>query len=496
MCEFYPLIVADHARVAQSPKRTMPYYVNFPVNVEQTTFIKLPEEWSATPDTLAIEDDAFLYEFAIDHKDSIVTIVHKYKTKQPFINAEKVEAFYDDHQQILENLTYYLTYDWDLANATFQLSWFMVGFSLFLFALCIFGAVLIYKRYDIDSPPRDIGPQPIGGWLVLVAIGLTLTPFNITVGLFKMPDYWDSSTWARLISMSASTRELLTGLLLFIELLYNISMIVFSFLVMLLFYHRRTIVPRMVILLYGVSALFIPLDTMLAMKLNPDLFTSQTSSAYADTFRAMLVAAIWIPYFLKSQRVKDTFVLKSARNRKSSDILPAEIKLKPAPPLAYARPRRVGHIFAGIFLSFVVLSIIGRLLVEADYPNTSTVPNTMSRFLEPDTSLPNIVPTMEMATKSTINECNYAILQCVARQDESVHVRIITVKNYEEAKNALLNLQLGIAFSELAREKSNHPTRNTGGDMGLMPLSELDERFRAELALIGEGEYTGIIKVR
>jgi Na+-driven multidrug efflux pump len=80
---------------------------------------------------------------------------------------------------------------------------------------------------------------------------------------------------------------------------------------MILFFKRRTSVPRLISVFYLVS-LIIPLLWLVVYHtiLPVEFVTEDTAISSRDILRAVLIAAIWIPYFNKSKRVKSTFCVR------------------------------------------------------------------------------------------------------------------------------------------------------------------------------------------
>ncbi len=314
-CEFYPLSIEPYISVKKSPERTMPYYLNYPVDFTHILLINLPEKWNADDEDMSIADESFTYDHEVKNTGSTIRISHRYQTHRNFIEADKVASFISKHDEILSNLSYVLTYDSSLvfSEGDFKFSWLAGFVTLLTLLVGTYFAIKIYFNYDVQVPYSPEGSLNIGGWLILIGIGIVFTPFMVIYDLFSSPEYFNSHIWGALFHLDSGARELLTGLVMFFELIYNLLYLVFVILVIVLFFKRRSILPKSIIIMYATVLLFTTVDTVLALQLNPSVFTeAEKDEFYIEILRSAVRAAIWIPYFMFSDRVKQTFVVQYA----------------------------------------------------------------------------------------------------------------------------------------------------------------------------------------
>jgi hypothetical protein len=92
------------------------------------------------------------------------------------------------------------------------------------------------------------------------------------------------------------------SMFLVLEHIYNVFFLLFAILIMVLFYKRRSSVPFLISIFYGASCIVSFLDTMFALQIDPGAEVD-----HKEIIRSVVAAAIWIPYFQMSQRVKKTF---------------------------------------------------------------------------------------------------------------------------------------------------------------------------------------------
>lgn len=150
-------------------------------------------------------------------------------------------------------------------------------------------------------------PAGIGGWLLLPAIGLILSPVVIVVALIRdllpamAPDVWNALT----DPTSEAYHAMWAPVILF-ELFANVSLLVLTAWLAYLFFSRSGRAPRLFILWLSLNLAIQVIDLLLVQSI-PALAEQNDPSSTRELVRAFVGAAIWIPYFLRSERVRNTF---------------------------------------------------------------------------------------------------------------------------------------------------------------------------------------------
>lgn len=163
----------------------------------------------------------------------------------------------------------------------------------------------------VRSPLTSVsseGPTGLGGWLILTAIGLILTPFKL--GFFVVSSIlpiFEGDTWSTLTSPGSEAYHPLWGPLLTFELIGNCAFIVFAVALLVPFFAKRASFPKLMIIFYVTNLLFVVGDAMLG-NLIPFVAAQDDPATTKEIVRTLIASAIWIPYFRVSKRVKNTFV--------------------------------------------------------------------------------------------------------------------------------------------------------------------------------------------
>jgi NADH:ubiquinone oxidoreductase subunit K len=153
----------------------------------------------------------------------------------------------------------------------------------------------IFKSFEDRSDLNGIG-----GWLILPAIGLVVSPFMSLHGIITASLLLTSSIYP---SLSANHPSL-TGLLIF-EVIINAAILAAVICLNFLFYMKKRLFPRYIIALYAAQCALMLADYLAAASVFP---SADLSTGLFTVIRSFIVAAVWIPYFLNSKRVEATFV--------------------------------------------------------------------------------------------------------------------------------------------------------------------------------------------
>lgn len=150
----------------------------------------------------------------------------------------------------------------------------------------------------------------LGGWLILVGIGVVIGPFRLAYEFG--PLYYSIFTdggFEYLTTPGTDAYHQLWGPILIFETVFNSLLVVASFYLIYLFFSKHNFFPKLYIAIVLFSVVFIPLDAWIVSFVIPDepIFDPVTTKEFA---RSLLATIIWVPYMLVSKRVKATFVAK------------------------------------------------------------------------------------------------------------------------------------------------------------------------------------------
>ena len=159
----------------------------------------------------------------------------------------------------------------------------------------------------------DTGPVGLGGWLILPIIGLFITPLFVgaTVVNNVLPSF-KPEVWSVLTTPGTEAYHPLWAPLIIFETIANVILIIGAIVLLVLLFQKKKIFPKLMIGLYLFNVLVVGVDFLALASFITETFPEIAKEVTADATRnltsGVVAAAIWVPYFFVSERVKNTFV--------------------------------------------------------------------------------------------------------------------------------------------------------------------------------------------
>ena len=158
----------------------------------------------------------------------------------------------------------------------------------------------------VDPPGTVSG---LGGWLLLVLFGLIVSPLRI--GYFLYETYWPlyrDGAWQELVDLRSEFYNPDVAWLLGFEVVGNITAIIAALATLYLFCRKSRLTPRFAIAWFAGLFAFNLIDYVLVGRVSLLAAARDDFDAMRDLGLSAIRTGIWIPYFLKSKRVKATFI--------------------------------------------------------------------------------------------------------------------------------------------------------------------------------------------
>ena len=309
----YPYNLYEYLSYSNDQVRSMPMFVFHPIDTELTINLHYPKYkklgFSSEKDSVINDSYRFSYNSYLDQRNHTYTINYKYRSLKDHVNVNETKKYFEDYNRLSELCEEYI--QWGINNPGL-FKWFKPSIFISLcFLMLIFGFARKLYKIDYASTNSPLPPKKFGGWLILPIIGLYITPIAISYQVYNI-GYYNHSLWNSFLQLSPN-QPFTIGSIFFFELLFNISLIFFSIFLIILLHQKRSSFPRIYIWFRLFSVVGVILDVVmssyfLSMDIDSDDIRNITSE--------IIGSAIWIPYFLYSERVKQTFTktLYSSQN--------------------------------------------------------------------------------------------------------------------------------------------------------------------------------------
>lgn len=287
--------------------RTSPLALGEPTKVHHRFRVELPVAWEVDTSGAQFQGQGVSFVRSIRVEDGrVVVLDHGYSTTLDHVEAIESSSLHDLQKKIADQLYFEFTHPiGELTEEEDDMAWGKWLFIGTCIALSIFGALRLY-RYDPDPHPDALAGsgRPIGGFLILPALGLCVSILGHLIEMFK-DDAW-------FFHMTGSSWTLSTPFPVLADIYTHLSQangifcLALVCLLIVLFFKRRTSVPLLMKVLYAWSVLWLFMDVSLYNILEVDDLTGENYDGKELT-RAFIAACVWIPVFQFSSRVRETF---------------------------------------------------------------------------------------------------------------------------------------------------------------------------------------------
>lgn len=153
-------------------------------------------------------------------------------------------------------------------------------------------------------------PLALGGWLILLAIGIIISPFTMVYALWTTySPIFTEGIWQTITTEGTEAYSPYWQPIIISEITANVLLTTVTVYVAYLFFTKKAVFPKWYFALVLSSATLILLSSYAATIVMPnlELFDSGTLRELA---RSLIGVFVWAPYLFFSQRAKDTFVVR------------------------------------------------------------------------------------------------------------------------------------------------------------------------------------------
>ncbi len=307
--EFVPALLIPYFLEPNIQIRSMPLSVNYPVNVQFKTIVNLPKEWAIENSSQSINSPSFDLSVNTTYYDKVFTMDYDFKTVKNTVEPEEMKDYLKSLRKVDNEIGYTISYDKNIQNNAFGgISWFMVFIGVITLILGVYYSIKVYNQYDPIGLEERIAYPSIGGWLILPAIGLCVSPFIYLYSIYSN-EYITGGAFDMAFNRLFVNYNPSLGIAIIGEYVFQLLFLCMVILLLVLFFKRRSSVPKLMVIFYGSNLIFL-IITVIVLSVIDIVDQSIVEESYKSVFKALVSSAIWIPYFLNSDRAKETFVVR------------------------------------------------------------------------------------------------------------------------------------------------------------------------------------------
>lgn len=316
----------------KSSVRKAPLRIAYPIDVRQNVRALLPESMSINNETVRVDNPAFHYESVVSYADTggvpLLTLDYHYQALADFVDVAELPKYQQDRTRAYDDTGYYVRSHAASTTITAQrkqpvgkTAWVPRLFELaaWLFAVLAFYFV---GRWNPPPMPSELNwPVGIRGWLWVVVLSVTLWPFVTLVRhINEVMSLLDVKHWDRLQSTVPAPWGEWAAPILLVIMACGVFLWAMQFLLLFLFFRRRTSVPYLFIFLSWMSVFYngVVWAVPVSFQLHPEW---DEPRVIFGLLGMVACAGLFTIYFLRSKRVKATFVRRWVKRGWESTVL-------------------------------------------------------------------------------------------------------------------------------------------------------------------------------
>ena len=321
--DFVAKMIHDYLPDIPKGSSRTPVSLRYPLQVDYTLHISLPEEWNFNSGPLHIRNKAYQFDFRRELIGTEMTLHYSLVTFADHIDPADIRQYRDDYKEMDDRVSFSLYTDGNALtpsptpdravsrhskapaddNHFFQPCWPAIWLSFF-YSLLASRLFIYLNTRGSESGYAPGSGYPIGGWILVlgfcIGAGLLLDSWQFYSANYYSRDNWNAWTDAGGTGM----QYLYLG-----QLAIQLNFIGGAVAILFWFLKRRDIFPRMFLWYVGIVlagrlalvALFYSIPVPAAM------MAYRADLPWA-VVRTGVYAIIWVTYVLRSRQIKATFL--------------------------------------------------------------------------------------------------------------------------------------------------------------------------------------------
>lgn len=292
--------------------RKTPLKIYHPVSITQKTYINHLKGVAVDPYNEDVYNDVFEFSYRSENiSDTSVLLLFTYQTLKDEVSVDEMEDYFEDLADVRQMLRWSFPYNSGSPQQT-SFNWSFLYIAIILLIFLAIGFRKLY-RLDYGLVSTESNPRPFGGWLVLLMVGVVLTPIFL---LAQINDngFFELDQWQYVWKSSSAGYSIKTSLIVLLEFVMNVILFGGSIFLILLMFRRRVSFPVTFVVFRIISLVFSTSDYLLTYYVLDNSSDNENKLAL-QVIIPLITAGIWIPYMLYSERVAETFIYPYGHKR-------------------------------------------------------------------------------------------------------------------------------------------------------------------------------------
>jgi len=320
--DFFPLSLKYYLNHETHVNRKSPLFQRFPLVYNHHIQVVLPEQWNLNNEQKNITGKGFDYSRTVSYQDNKLDLSYRYITKASVIPVADYAKYIEQHDKIINDLSYSLTYgDVSLHPEKKGINIPFIAIAILTLIIAIYSA---YKLYYYD--PEVIycyqnDNRELRGWTLFAAIIVFFQPL---VGLVQLSvsNLWDASLMSRIFNPASPQYSEFLGWLLIVKFVLMLILFVFSVILAVLMYNRRSSVPQLVIFYFVGKVLLASAFYLIAGFSQESTRTLLEPYSNGNIVVSICLTGVFVGFFASSESVKETFT----QRLKPKEISPGNVR--------------------------------------------------------------------------------------------------------------------------------------------------------------------------
>lgn len=308
--DFMPYALNSRLVYGDEPVRKNPLRLDYPFNYTQIITIKHKSGWDIQSDLREENNKFFNYSYSKKVEGNTLQLLYNYRNLTDVIETNEYKSYRAKMDFVNHNIVM------SIEETPFKKE--NAGFNWLLLLSIVFGLVLAsiviwhLNKHSLKSNFENRYPS-IGGWLILVGIGLLVTPLNYLVTIYNE---WNEQKGTDYLyyyfNEESDFFSPLKGYYTLFVNFFDVLMLVYAVFLVTIFFQKRTSFRIHFILFKLINVFFLIIHMIILYHGYSDENSSleerrELTRTTAGLVGGVITCCIWIPYIWLSERSRHTF---------------------------------------------------------------------------------------------------------------------------------------------------------------------------------------------